>query len=906
MNHKRSLLLKMLLALTLFAGLMFAMAATASAEEEHRHNEELYSPWEYSDRLPNTPGNWYLTSDVYLSDYNRNDPAAWTTPHSETKICLNHHSIIRDKKSDEQGEIKCAVIEVLEDSTLVITDETLGIGHGTISGGDAGEREGGGIIVRGTLKMQNGIITGNKAKKGGGVAVLGNYGYCALYFCDINNNTVPADGEGGGVYVDSTAKLHLGSDSISKPKVSGNKAGDRASDVSIAGGGDWFPIEVGQDGDAGMSSDSKIGIEVRQDPASTTTPAVITTGFKQTPISVFYSNDPRFEIAGSGTEAAVQYKQYTVRFESGREAFGTEQTVYGGQTVDPPATNPEREEDRFVEWLYNDQHYDFDSPVLEDKTLVARFEKDHYHDGKLFSAWTSNVSLPTTAGNYYLTNDVTLAETYKLDSTVDIHICLDGHTVTKADGDSIINLAGRTLSDKPKLSVYDCSNLSTGMLTDASSNGAVKLGTNATFTLNSGSISGNNTVGIYANGSEKAKATAIINGGAISGCAGGIYAMRANIRMNGGTIANNTWIGVELEYHSGMQISGGSIIGNTYPGGGPSGGGGVYIGYDANEFKIIGSDKITITGNTYQGAENNVFFNSNLNKKISFGDDCVMHEDSRIGVTKKFSYSEGDTYAFTSGLGDHAALANFPSDNGDYRVRRNNSGEAELYYDPIDINVTFDSNGGSGEMVAATAKYNRDYELPECTFNPPAGYEKDGWLIGSKVYDEHDTVKLKQDTVVKANWKAIPPTPSEDTPTDKPDGVNPAKPAQTEVGKTYQVGGQTYTVTKVASGSAQGTVAFTKAKNAKTVTVPASVTLPDGKTYQVTQIKARAFAGTKATKVIVKTKKLKKSSVKRCLKGSKVKQIKVKVGKKSANKKYRKKYRKIFTKKNAGRKVKVK
>ena len=76
MNHKRSLLLKMLLALTLFAGLMFAMAATASASEEHRHNGELYSPWEYSDRLPNTPGKWYLTSDVYLSDYNRNDPAA--------------------------------------------------------------------------------------------------------------------------------------------------------------------------------------------------------------------------------------------------------------------------------------------------------------------------------------------------------------------------------------------------------------------------------------------------------------------------------------------------------------------------------------------------------------------------------------------------------------------------------------------------------------------------------------------------------------------------------------------------------------------------------------------------------------------------------------------------------------
>ena len=46
--------------------------------------------------------------------------------------------------------------------------------------------------------------------------------------------------------------------------------------------------------------------------------------------------------------------------------------------------------------------------------------------------------------------------------------------------------------------------------------------------------------------------------------------------------------------------------------------------------------------------------------------------------------------------------------------------------------------------------------------------------------------------------------------------------------------------------------------------------------------------------------------VKRSLKGSKVKTIKVSLGKKSVNKKYVKMYKKIFTKKNAGRAVKVK
>lgn len=56
----------------------------------------------------------------------------------------------------------------------------------------------------------------------------------------------------------------------------------------------------------------------------------------------------------------------------------------------------------------------------------------------------------------------------------------------------------------------------------------------------------------------------------------------------------------------------------------------------------------------------------------------------------------------------------------------------------------------------------------------------------------------------------------------------------------------------------------------------------------------------------IRTKKLKKKAVKGALKGSKIKTVRIKVGSKKVNKKYIKKYRKVFTKKNAGRKVKVK
>ena len=108
--------------------------------------------------------------------------------------------------------------------------------------------------------------------------------------------------------------------------------------------------------------------------------------------------------------------------------------------------------------------------------------------------------------------------------------------------------------------------------------------------------------------------------------------------------------------------------------------------------------------------------------------------------------------------------------------------------------------------------------------------------------------------------------------------------------------------------------------------VPASVKIK-GRVYKVTTVKAgafkgnsirnvtigknvkkiskNAFKGSKVTTVTVKTKLLKKAGVKGCLKGSRVKTIKVKVGSKSVNKKYIKKYKKIFTKKNAGKKVTV-
>ena len=102
---------------------------------------------------------------------------------------------------------------------------------------------------------------------------------------------------------------------------------------------------------------------------------------------------------------------------------------------------------------------------------------------------------------------------------------------------------------------------------------------------------------------------------------------------------------------------------------------------------------------------------------------------------------------------------------------------------------------------------------------------------------------------------------------------------------------KTYMVTAI------GTSALKSKKKITAVTVPSSVRT----------IQAKAFAGCSGLKTVtLKTKKLTSKAVKGSLRGSSVKTIKVTVGTKKTNKQYVKKYRKIFTKKNCGKRVKIK
>lgn len=230
-------------------------------------------------------------------------------------------------------------------------------------------------------------------------------------------------------------------------------------------------------------------------------------------------------------------------------------------------------------------------------------------------------------------------------------------------------------------------------------------------------------------------------------------------------------------------------------------------------------------------------------------------------------------------------------------IPKGNEGDVTLYAkftkngSSARFSITTDVTGGdisSNKTVASGGSYTVKY-------TPNEGYVLSEILVDGEPVDiaafpaEYTFENVTKSHSIAVTFKK---TSGGDTPEE----------SDVEIGTIVPYNGNTYVVTSVKNK----TVALSVAKNAKSVTVPATVTV-DGAKFKVTGIKSKAFKSSKATTVYIKTKSLSKARVKTSLKSSKVKTVRVKVStKKATNKKYVKKYKKYFTKANAGRKVTIK
>ena len=68
--------------------------------------------------------------------------------------------------------------------------------------------------------------------------------------------------------------------------------------------------------------------------------------------------------------------------------------------------------------------------------------------------------------------------------------------------------------------------------------------------------------------------------------------------------------------------------------------------------------------------------------------------------------------------------------------------------------VSFDANGGTGSMAAATG-VSGDYVLPVCGFTAPNGKQFKAWSVGGVEKAAGDTINVTANTTVTAIWEAI-------------------------------------------------------------------------------------------------------------------------------------------------------
>lgn len=252
--------------------------------------------------------------------------------------------------------------------------------------------------------------------------------------------------------------------------------------------------------------------------------------------------------------------------------------------------------------------------------------------------WTgiSSLSDINGSGNYYLKQSVEL-DTVWVCRYADVTLCLNGYTITGADGTYAIGV-GKGAS----LAITDCGT-NPGKIThktDATGENNGGIFTDGTLTLWNGIITGNTDHyygGVRVYGTD---GTFIMNGGSITGNTstggyrdgGGVYLDGGTFTMNGGTITGNTGGVGGVCINGTFTMTGGDITGNT--------GGGVCL--DRGTFAMKGG---SITENT--GTIRGGVYQAGGTFTMTGGD--ITGNESTSGYTGGGVYVTGGTFTMDGG-----------------------------------------------------------------------------------------------------------------------------------------------------------------------------------------------------------------------------------------------------------------
>lgn len=580
--------------------------------------------WMDGNKLKKGGADWettnYSTSGTYTRDYYVLDQGTYyldediTVDHTiyvtgSVDLCLNGHSITYGAEggateviqtNDSSARLRltdCKDAGAITHKTgtygpgvSVRQSSTFELYNGSITGNNNYGQHGGGVSVRdgGHFNMYNGKITGNYAQgnntgdyNGGGV-YLWNYSGTsfAMYGGEISGNRANL---GGGVYVDSAATATVSG----AAKITGNVTGgelDADTGKYTGGTADNVYLYSGKKLTISGELTGEIGVTVRTAPTADS-PVEIATG-------------------------AVAGKNYSEIVKSDKGGYGI---VNDNGTLKLSVVEHKHD-------LCGKTH----TPVGDHQTAQ---EID-------FQPWAETNKLPNTAGNWYLTGNVTLSAKWEpADGTV---LDLNGYSITvnKNTEPNEAGYAGAiTVNSGRTFTLADCKGeqgkygkITHGTNTETNSkypgSGVCVLGT---FLMYGGNITDNEVkqnyrsgggVCVYASaaiftmygGSITDNKSNNTNGSNVSGAGGGVYTI-GTFTMYGGNITGNE----AYRDGGGVLMAGdftmydGTISGNTAKGqhyvNDYIGGGGVFV-VKGKTFTMKGG---TISDNTAYGAGGGVY-----------------------------------------------------------------------------------------------------------------------------------------------------------------------------------------------------------------------------------------------------------------------------------------------------------